>query len=426
MMYKRLFYFLYSLCVVYSSQAQSIKLKFSNSWWDIEKKHPVDYRIGGSENIDHTDSIIHLKSGESFSKYQIHFLPSYYNKKGKAVNLGVFIGIDKKNNIVVVVDKNFNHDFSDDTVYQINMQKRYRTAEEFFNAVPLIAIDSLQTSGNSSFTQFLKVAASPISGDFFEDSNAIKNINRFYTTFYLLKAYSASFSLNRQKFETVIVNDPWMPNSLLLPKGKATVLMVFKALSSSKDTCIYFGYLDQLTAQNKKRKAFTIEGKSWILEEMSTIKPCLSLKILPKATENNHFDIHNSSYSLSKKRYEAFDSFPKYTVIEFSGSWCKPCRNILPRLKQTYNKNKFKINFITVLVENDLVSAERYYKESAIDWEVIYEDLNCSGDSCLATKLKVFGFPTFILVDKKGTILFHETGSGALERLKVKLTELPN
>jgi len=91
--------------------------------------------------------------------------------------------------------------------------------------------------------------------------------------------------------------------------------------------------------------------------------------------------------------------------------------------KKFYEEFQQNVDFITIAKEGDIFTAKSYYHESAIKWEMMHEKLNCSGDSCLASQLNIAAYSTFLLIDVKGNILFNQSGTNAMEALRVKLEE---
>ncbi|MET0464628.1 MAG: TlpA disulfide reductase family protein [Chitinophagaceae bacterium] len=65
-----------------------------------------------------------------------------------------------------------------------------------------------------------------------------------------------------------------------------------------------------------------------------------------KAKEFNLTDIKGNSFSLA-------DQKGKYVVLDFWGSWCVPCIQGLPKMKEYYEKYKTKVEFVGIVC-NDL------------------------------------------------------------------------
>lgn len=103
----------------------------------------------------------------------------------------------------------------------------------------------------------------------------------------------------------------------------------------------------------------------------------------------------------------------KYLLIDFWGSWCQPCRASHPELKALYERYKSKgleilgIAYESGSVESQLKQWKKAIAEDQINWIQV---LNTPQNNLV----KLFGissYPTKILVDPTGNILFRSNGS---------------
>lgn len=108
----------------------------------------------------------------------------------------------------------------------------------------------------------------------------------------------------------------------------------------------------------------------------------------------------------------------KYVLIDFWGSWCGPCRAGNPHLKDLYAKYKskgFEIVGIANEKSDELDAAKTSWlkavKDDGLPWLHVLNNYNKDKDNLVA-KFAVTGFPTKILVDRSGTIIYKEVGTG--------------
>ena len=105
----------------------------------------------------------------------------------------------------------------------------------------------------------------------------------------------------------------------------------------------------------------------------------------------------------------------KYVLLDFWGSWCGPCRESHPHLKELYEKYKNQVVFINVAQENtkDLNEARKLWetavKEDGLTWPQI---LNNEGrERCDMIRLfNISAFPTKILIDPNGIVVARMVG----------------
>lgn len=106
----------------------------------------------------------------------------------------------------------------------------------------------------------------------------------------------------------------------------------------------------------------------------------------------------------------------KFYLIDFWGSWCGPCISDFPNVKALKKDLNGKIEILGIASDQEKRwrSAIHSYQ---LDWQHI---LLGDGDEDFATLLDVRGYPTKILVDPKGRILYKGSGSGVESFFKIR------
>lgn len=109
-------------------------------------------------------------------------------------------------------------------------------------------------------------------------------------------------------------------------------------------------------------------------------------------------------------------STDKYTLLDFWGTWCNPCRELTPDLQEIYSKYGFtKLKLISI-ASDDRSSVMNYIKGQNIKWDNVVDPFDV-GPIC--RKYKVNNFPTFVLIDPKGRIVYRGIGKVGLEKIKL-------
>jgi thiol-disulfide isomerase/thioredoxin len=98
----------------------------------------------------------------------------------------------------------------------------------------------------------------------------------------------------------------------------------------------------------------------------------------------------------------------KVVLMDFWGTWCPPCRESVPilrNLKKKYVGKPFEL--VSVSSDDDEDVWKTFINAEHMDWA---EYIDLSGDVLHA--FKVESFPTFVVLDKDGVIRFRQSGEG--------------
>lgn len=89
----------------------------------------------------------------------------------------------------------------------------------------------------------------------------------------------------------------------------------------------------------------------------------------------------------------------KFLLLDFWGSWCKGCTQQLPELKNLAVNNSDKIQVIGLNYGDNMEAINGYISTYDIKWK------NGIANEEIIKKLRIDGFPSYLLIDPKGKIL---------------------
>lgn len=104
----------------------------------------------------------------------------------------------------------------------------------------------------------------------------------------------------------------------------------------------------------------------------------------------------------------------KYVLLDFWGSWCGPCIEQIPKLKQAYQKFKGANFEIIGFAYDNRSTLEKAVKDYDINWPQIV-DLKGGYNS----KFNVYGYPTYYLINPNGKIVATDEELGNQNMIKV-------
>lgn len=131
-----------------------------------------------------------------------------------------------------------------------------------------------------------------------------------------------------------------------------------------------------------------------------------------------------TSTNIKGKKITLNDLKGKYVLLDFWGSWCAPCRESTPHIKQLYTKyNKLGFDVIAIAVQDTPKDwKEAIEHDGTSIWHNIMDKKSTTKTKAIVDDYSVHVFPTKILV-KDGFIVGRYDGS-ATTALDKKLAEI--
>ncbi|EKF55909.1 alkyl hydroperoxide reductase/ thiol specific antioxidant/ Mal allergen [Galbibacter marinus] len=92
----------------------------------------------------------------------------------------------------------------------------------------------------------------------------------------------------------------------------------------------------------------------------------------------------------------------KYVLLDFWATWCAPCIEEIPTLRELYEKtSKSNFEIISIVGDSPIESLEQLIKKHSISWpQIISNDLNL-----IKEKYHINGYPTTYLLNPEGEII---------------------
>lgn len=317
--------------------------------------------------------------------------------KQKEINFYFLVGKSISGDTVLVYDKNHDFDFTNDSIIYYNIPNKASSNDisinldysdngpRFFTIRPIL-YKTNRTYGNSA-EQEKYLMISPfehLKGDF--------TYNKINYSIYVYP-YNGSPDYKNDNGSQFLIGNKDTLIELKMGEPQKIDYIVIKPISIDK-----FG--KKLTLNIDK-----YEQAQHLIGNNKDFK-------LPKAYLT---DIMNNKCAIPIKN--------KYTLLDFWGTWCSPCKELTPELKKISDNKTNKLEIISIATyEKERVNVLKYIEDNKMNWQhVILNDKNTKPTTNL---YKINEFPTFILINEEGIVVDRYIGPDGFKRLKIKLNEL--
>ncbi|MGQ7856023.1 TlpA family protein disulfide reductase [Pedobacter sp. WC2501] len=161
----------------------------------------------------------------------------------------------------------------------------------------------------------------------------------------------------------------------------------------------------------KNRKTVTESGQpEYLIYELSAEQKSAYMDKIPKPRASDSFregDLFNGLKitDMNGNKYDLRDSTGKIFVLNFWFINCPPCKREIPQLNELVAKYKDNKDVVFLAIALDeKYDLKSFLKSTAFDYNIV------DGGSYIANKYGVKGYPTHVVVDKKGYIAFSTLG----------------
>jgi thiol-disulfide isomerase/thioredoxin len=315
-----------------------------------------------------------------------------FNKNAKIRNeFYLYVGIEKKSNEKhIIIDANNNLDFSDDELYKFSLDSKkdtssYRNFEvrnSNGNIIPL-TLDPFNSNG----VRIFKKDGTPENEEIFELTINTRNYMQ------------GSININDQK----IYITELAYNNLISNRINKMQPFFFNCEDSSLNVIRKIG--DTLTLADRKIFIKEAKGNNLYIEDLGT--DIYSGKIGSVIPVLYSTDLSGKTINLNELMKD------KYVFIDFWGSWCGPCIASISKLRTLYNKIKNREDILILgvaLEEKEYIDKlKKIIKDNSIEWLNVWSNYS---DRKLSTsihgKLMIDQFPTYMIIDKEGKIVYKK------------------
>ena len=154
----------------------------------------------------------------------------------------------------------------------------------------------------------------------------------------------------------------------------------------------------------------------WILSRKAIQEEIARINQSRKMNPGQPFiDFEGKDINGNKVKLSDYVGKGKYVIVDFSASWCGPCKEEMPNLANVYNTYKNdKFDMVTVMVWDNPKASKKMLEEFKVNWKSIID---------VGMKpMELYGFsgiPRIILFAPDGSVV-HNNLRGSMIDEKVK------
>lgn len=138
------------------------------------------------------------------------------------------------------------------------------------------------------------------------------------------------------------------------------------------------------------------------------------VRVGAEAPTFNAMDFKGNQIDLSKYR-------GNIVILDFWATWCDPCLEAFPKVKNMYNKFKDKgVQFIGINLDDDIENVRGFVKQEKVEWPQLFDGKRWKG--VLPGLYRVNIIPTMFVIDRESKIRYM--GSNLESATQVVMTLL--
>jgi len=328
-------------------------------------------------------------------------------------SLYISTGIDSQGNFVIIPDLNGNKDFNDDTVYRYsatNISGGQKDSLE--KQLPSRTIYLPIWQQGSIANRKLVIRFIPkciISAKF---GNPTADSLKMVVEVWEYRKGLAKINGKDQLF--YVDNDIW--NNIHHDRPGAYRIYIADGSSPNFDQPVPSWFLNIIG------DSVPIGNQLYVIKNISANEDSLSLSyagpnpdlgITPGTVAKNF----TSKDLLTGQSIELAKLKGSFVLLDFWGTWCGPCKEVVPGLKQLNEEYKDRgLQLISIASDDQPGQVVKYLQDENISWFNLFQP--ATGKAPIIETYKVGDYPTFILIDKNGKIIFRQSGTPGFTRLQ--------
>ncbi len=318
-----------------------------------------------------------------------------------SVKFNYLIGQKNKDELLVTIDQNFNNSFLDDSVITIKLPGCNNC--DFDKLEDCITLKSKYLKGSSDDLTLHIVTPC-----------CFKNFIR-HSNYHFLDTLNIAFESPFEKAGNFSNSDY---------EFKISLRNVFPTVNYEDKKNIKVYIMDSKDSQNSNvygvADTMRMGRKFYKIKSLSMNADTIILQNIPGEAQTGYkVDFYAYNFretDISTNKLIGLNDFnKKYVLMEFWGTWCAPCLSLhddIIKLLETNNQ----VNYLGIALDNNIDKVKNYISGSPAMRQQVFVDMKSAKPSII-NQYRVQDYPTFILINRTGKIVFREYGIDGFHQL---------
>ena len=207
-------------------------------------------------------------------------------------------------------------------------------------------------------------------------------------------------------------------DSLIADYVAQSYSLIIENVKNIETDSIIMDLFYMLSPEQKENLFVTVPAERWLTEDMAKVQKKYEAE-LRTAPGQTYTDIAALKADGTPVKLSEVVGTADYVLVDFWASWCRPCRQLLPVLKELYTSYhpSGKLEISGVSVDRDEAEWLKALEEEELPWIQIRdqrEEPYNPGDVYGITAI-----PTTLLIDREGKIVMRNPDEAEIEAILV-------
>ena len=319
-----------------------------------------------------------------------------------------------------MIDSDNDKDFGNEEILEYEYPLSIEEQNEIRNSLPTISVRCESLENGQILTKDIKIRPSPYLGLVSLSFNTNNEVEKKYFLFVNFPEHrKGEIRVNDMDFNVYVSNS--FTRAVYL-KDRVSIFIAPKThtIAESKDNIPY-----------QIGSIFNADNNDYLIDSISTWGDRLFIQYIGRnerpegVSEGYYLPKFNVKY-LDNTDFDLKKYSGKYILLDFWGTWCVPCIQLIPELKKL-NIDFSDKNFALISVAYDETPEDvmDFVVKEDMNWSHLFVSRSQNDENSMISKLRITQFPTTILISPEGKIIGRNLPIDEIRELLIeKLNDL--